>query len=84
MDLLNRTELQINQAENDIYEDLRTSHENLSNLANHAENLNDNDCHISADNFNYAKSAHGSDPLIARLQSLISARVELLMSKIEV
>lgn len=51
MDLLNRTELQMNQAENDIYDDLRSSHEDLSGLAMHGESLGENDCHITSDNY---------------------------------
>lgn len=51
MDLLSRTENQINTAENDIYEELQSTHEDLSSLRFHAEGLTNTDCFITADNF---------------------------------
>jgi len=54
MDLLTRTEIQINQAENDIYEDLQSNHD-LTGIKLHPYGLDGNDCYITADNFQLAK-----------------------------
>lgn len=55
MDILNRTELQINQAENDIYEEIQETHEELSNLKLHGESLSEGDFYKVADNFQQIK-----------------------------
>lgn len=43
MDLLTRTELQINQAENELYEELQSNHEELSEIRLHGQSLTDRD-----------------------------------------
>lgn len=43
MDLLTRTELQINQAENELYEELQSNHEELSEIRLHGQSLSDRD-----------------------------------------
>lgn len=60
MDLLTRTEIQINQAENDIYEDIKSNHE-LAGIRLHPEGLNGKECYITADNFELAKSKLPTD-----------------------
>ena len=75
--------MQINQAENDLYEDLESNHD-LSNIKKHGESLDDYDSYVSADNYQLAKSKIPNDSLVSRLQYLIKARVELLQSKIDV
>lgn len=66
MDILNRTELQINQSENDIYEELNETHEGL-NLRLHGESLGENDSFTTADNFKHLRARHPKDPAVARL-----------------
>ena len=83
MDLLSRTEFQINQAENDVYEDLNSNHD-LSNFKLHGESLFDHDCLVSAENYRIAKEKIPNDPLVTRLKHLIKARYELIQSKIDV
>lgn len=50
----------------------------------HSEQTRSNDCYTTADNFDLAKKHLGSDPIVARMQGLIRARVELLQTKIDV
>jgi len=60
MDLLTRTEIQINLAENDIYEDLQSNHD-LTGIRMHPEGLDGNDCYITADNFELTRSRLPAD-----------------------
>lgn len=54
MDLLNRTELQINQAENELLEEVQSNHEDLK-IKIHSQSLTDRDAYTSADNFEAIK-----------------------------
>jgi len=54
MDLLNRTELQINQAENELLEEVQSNHEDLI-IKIHSQSLTDRDAYTSADNFEAIK-----------------------------
>ncbi len=77
MDLLTRTELQINQAENELLEEVKSNHEDLS-IRFHGQSLSDRDAYTSADNFEAIKERLSSDGVVTRLQNLLRARVELL------
>lgn len=83
MDKLKTAEIQINEAEDDIYEELRTL-DHLEDIEEHGEEQKDTHCHISLTNFEQAKQHLGSDPIVARLQGLIRARVELLQTMIDI
>lgn len=63
MDILGRTELQINQAENDIYEELQSNHESLQ-LRLHGESLSERDSITTADNFNEVRENLPKDPIV--------------------
>lgn len=82
MDLLSRSEMQINQAENDIYEDLRDNHE-IEDIRMHKDGQ-DSDCYIVADNYTLAQEKLPNDNVVVRMRDLIRARVELLNTKIDV
>jgi hypothetical protein len=81
MELLNRTELQINQAENDIVEDYAES----DKIQMHEEGLNDRDSCIAVDNFKRLERKLGhNDGTVSRLRDLLTARAELLQAKVDV
>lgn len=83
MDLLNVIEHQIHQAEKDIYEELQTN-ELMHDIKTLGDQIKFNDCYVMSNNFELAKKHLGSDPIVARLQGLIRAKVELLQTKIDI
>ena len=81
MEILNRTELQINQAENDIIEDFAESEK----VKLHEESITARDSCTTADNYKKLERKFGkNDDTVTRLRDLITARANLLQTKSDV